>query len=474
MSEGDLNNDYLKEIQAAEENMMMSKEEIQEKMNDMLSDKIDEEYKKVEAEFKINQDKRDLNNDYLDKLNIAEQKIKEEAEKKLQKIMNDTVLNNIDKEYKKVEAEFKGNQKEEPSQDTKEEKEEELLEETEKEKEEEPVEETEEEKKEKAITIRVPTNPLQGLETDSKGRLKMKVDSNIYVEELEEEPPVEIDLCDLDRPIKGQRKCCISFASPPITNIEKRENFIMNEYLKLFLSQYTEIVLKHVSADFELNKDDVLEKYGFMKRVTDSLENFSDKKWKETKESHEQIITNNFFTANINDMLVMYNQFRRDNMAELRQSLEEKYPRECFEYAVKIRGNYSTSAKANRRSDDLMKKDKHNKIYVADVGAWLPVCPPDSCIGRQKTIDKQLNKLMWSHRKNILYADRFFKERINEQVEDKIRKTLHTSVPPDPLATADDVENDTSPGGLMSKLSKQQNINRKNKRRVRKRRGKRN
>lgn len=368
----------------------------------------------------------------MDKVKVAEQKIKEETEKKRQEIMNN------------VETE------------------------------EEAVEETKEEKKEKAVIIRVPTDPLQGLETDNKGRLKMRVDSDIYVEELAEAPPVEIDLCDLDRPIKGQKKCCISFASPPLTNIEKRENFIMNEYLKLFLSQYTEIVLKRVSADFELSKEDVLEKYGFMKKITDCPKNFTDQKWKKTKEDHEQRITNNFFNASINDMLVMYNRFRTDNMAELRESLEELYPRECFEYAVKVRGSYGTSAKANRRSNELMKKDKHNKIYVADVGAWLPVCPPDSCIGRQKTIDKELNKLMWSHRKNILYADRFFKERINEQVEDKIRKTLHTSVPPDPMATADNLEEDTTPGGLMAQLSDQQEINRTGRGRVRKRAQKRN
>jgi hypothetical protein len=183
---------------------------------------------------------------------------------------------------------------------------------------------------------------------------------------------------------------------------------------------------------------------------------------------HNQHITNNFFSADINDMLVMYNQFRTDNMSELREELERLYPNECFEAAVKIRGNFSTSAKANRRADELMKKDKHAKIYVADVGAWLPICPPDNMIGRQKTIDKQLNKLIWSHRKNIMYADRFFKERINEQVEDKIRKTLHASVAPDPSEVKN--EEETSASDIMNQLENGCDV-RPQRKRVRKRSG---
>jgi len=314
------------------------------------------------------------------------------------------------------------------------------------------------------VMIRVPTDPNQQLETDAKGRVKMRVNSKIYVEELSQDPP-EIDLCDLDRTVKGQKKCCISFVTPPISNMEKRESFMMSEYLKLFLSQYTEVILKRVCKDHKLETEEVLEQYGFMKTIEDTPDNFYDQKWKGTKESHEQRITNNFFSADVNDMLVMYNQFKTDNLAELREELERMYPRECFETAVKIRGSYSTSAKANRRADELMKYDKHTKIYVADVGAWLPICPPDSMIGRQKTIDKQLNKLIWSHRKNIMYANRFFKERINEQVEDKMRKTLHASVAPDPMANND--PDSTTANELMSQL---ENGNVPRNRRVRKRR----
>ena len=389
----------------------------------------------------------DFNKDCTEQIEIAEKKIKEEACRRLDKIDEKDVNNNDKIDEKDVNKNNKIDEEDVNKNDK--------------------IKENK-----KSTIIRVPTDPLQGLETDSKGRIKMKIDSDIYVEELSQDAPVEIDLCEIDRPIKGQRKCCISFASPPISNIEKRENFIMNEYLNLFLSQYTEIVLKHVSSDFKLNKDDVLEKYGFMKRVNDSLENFNDSKWKETKENHDKKITNNFFSANINDMLVMYNQYRTDNMAELREMLDNKYPRECFEYAIKIRGSYGTSAKANKRCDELMKKDKHNKIYVADVGAWLPVCPPDSLIGRQRTIDKKLNNLMWSHRKNILYADRFFRERINEQIEDKISKTLHSTVPPNPLDNT--VNEETNINELINGGLGQQEINRNNHRRVRKRKGKRN
>lgn len=245
---------------------------------------------------------------------------------------------------------------------------------------------------------------------------------------------------------------------------------MMTEYLKLFLSQYTEVVLKNVCKNYKLNTEEVLEKYGFMKTVDDTPENFFDKKWSKTKKSHEEKITNNFFSADIADMLVMYNQFKIDNMSELREELERLYPHQCFESAVKIRGSYSTSAKANKRADELMKYDKHNKIYVADVGAWLPICPPDNMIGRQKTIDKQLNKLIWSHRKNIMYADRFFKERINEQVEDKIRKTLHASVAPDPLEVSNNHEDTRSASEIMSKLENDSINTVKNHNRVRKRR----
>jgi len=253
--------------------------------------------------------------------------------------------------------------------------------------------------------------------------------SREYVEDLEEDgpDPKELDLCEMDRPIRGQKYCCLSFVEPQFNSLEKKENFMTTEFLSLFLADYTKSVVETVANDSGQNAQKLLQKYNLIKQIDDTPVNFTDDKWKDTKELHESKIENHFFQGDVYDMLLKYKRFKEENVKELKQSMKKKFPDECFERGIKFRGAFSTYTKGRKFAGQLFKKDKSVNIFVVQSGAWVPFNPPQEVVGKQVTIDKQLNKLNWGYRKNQIYAEQFFKERKEEMIKDRVRRKTSIS-----------------------------------------------
>lgn len=267
------------------------------------------------------------------------------------------------------------------------------------------------------------------LKREGKGGVKVRkkfVSSKEYYEDIEEEAPAELDLLDLDRPIRGQKFCCMSFAEPKFQSLEKKETFFMTEFLKKFLVDYTKNVITKIADDKGLDAQELIEEYDLEKKVDDDKDNFTDDKWKETKEiNNKNDPLNNFFKPELVEMLVKYNKYRNNNHKDNMKLLKKRFPNETFRSAVKFRGAFPTRQKAQKYADALFKKDKVVNIFVMQAGAWVPFNPGEDEIKNSKTTEKKLNNLLWQYRKNQVYAEHFFNERKEELIKEKARKNIN-------------------------------------------------
>lgn len=251
-----------------------------------------------------------------------------------------------------------------------------------------------------------------------------RVPSQNYVEDLEEDgpDPQELDLADLDKPIRGQKFSCISYVEPQFETLEKREAYTATHFLQAFLKSYTRKVVSTMAQDYNIDVNEALIKYDLNEKIEDDAENFKDENWKKTKAKHENRVDNHFFKADVYDMLVKYHRYKDYNVVEIKKALKEEYPDECFDRALKVRGVFSTYTKARKFAAELFKKDKTVNIFVIQTGAWVPFNPPQELIDKQVTIDKQLNKLLWGYNKNKIYAEHFYNERREEMIKDRARR----------------------------------------------------
>lgn len=249
------------------------------------------------------------------------------------------------------------------------------------------------------------------------------ITSQDLVEQLEEHAPPELDLCDVDRPIKNQQWICISFVEPQFEIMEKRENHCMHSFLQRYLFEYTQDVVKTMANDYGIDEKDALRRYNLIPDPNLDPSQFADQKeWEKMKETQYDQETNNLFSQNIYDTLVAYRRYKEDNVVELRDSLKKEYPDECFDRALKFRGAFSSQTKAKKHATELYKRDKLANIFVVQGFHWVPFNPPQELIRTQKTQDRQLNKLLWGYKKNQVFAERFFEERKEEMLKDKVRK----------------------------------------------------
>ena len=251
--------------------------------------------------------------------------------------------------------------------------------------------------------------------------------SKEYFESLEENAPENLDLLDVDKVMKSQKFCVLSFAEPKFSTLEKYESLVNKEFLKKYLCDYTKRILATVSADYNIDENEILEKYGLDEKIDDNKENFTDEKWEITK-NKEDAIENHFFKADVYDMLVKYNRFKENNKIELDKHATEFFGEESFASCIKFKGAFGTLKKANKFVNDEFKKDKIASIYVAQSGAWVKFNPDSREIEKQKTTEKKMNNLMWQYRKNQVYAEKFYKERKDEMIKNRVARKIEETM----------------------------------------------
>ena len=199
-----------------------------------------------------------------------------------------------------------------------------------------------------------------------------------------------VDLLEEDKPISGQKFCCVSFISPE--NILKQKNhFFFEEFLKHYdfsksVQKFTQF-LNFLSFKYSFDFDNVM------------------KDFQEYMKSEKETFSNN----SIRDE---YKNFLDANEDRLEKEFNIAHDFQTSVRGFKNRGNYSTQEEAELRAKLLREVDPNHDIYVGPVGMWMPWEPEAYKTGRVEYLEDELNQLMSEKNKNEEQAKQEFEKRV--------------------------------------------------------------
>jgi len=204
-----------------------------------------------------------------------------------------------------------------------------------------------------------------------------------------------IDLLDEDKPIGGQKFCCISFISPE--NIIKQKNlFLFQEFLKKF--DFTKSMEK-----FEQFLQFIIFKYNLdQQSIMDDLKAFI---------AEEK---NNLLRTTIEDE---FKNFLDANEEPLEKMFNEQHNFQTNTRGVKVRGSFESQQEAEMRCKMLREIDPSHDIFVGPVGMWMPWDPDAYKTGKVEHLNDELNKLMHGKVENEKNAKVEFEKRVREAKE---------------------------------------------------------
>jgi len=215
--------------------------------------------------------------------------------------------------------------------------------------------------------------------------------------ETGESNPHYVDLLDEDKPLAGQKFCCVSFASPDKILLRKNE-FMFREFLKQWdMNKSMEkfhSFLNFVSYKYECDFDGIMSDLADFVRDEKSELEASDVsgEFKGFLEKHEERLTQEFDSQNA---------FQTSTRG------------------VKFRGAFSTQQEAELRAKVLRDWEQSamggsHDIFVGPVGMWMPWDPEPYRTGRVEHLEEELNQLMHEKQKNEEKAKAEFDSRIND------------------------------------------------------------
>lgn len=217
-----------------------------------------------------------------------------------------------------------------------------------------------------------------------------------------------VDLLDEDKPIAGQKFCCVSFVSPEHI-IKQREHFFMEEFIKGWdftksMEKFTQF-LNFISYKYNIN----------FENITDDLKSFV----KEEKE-----------TLSKNNLLDDYKNFMDAREDELEKVFNDLNNFQTSTRGLKVRGCFPTQQEAEMRCKLLRELDPHHDVYVGPVGLWIPFHPEAYKTGRVEYLEDELNQIMSEKKKNEEKAKEEFDKRVKEAkakaIEDNKQKALES------------------------------------------------
>jgi hypothetical protein len=244
------------------------------------------------------------------------------------------------------------------------------------------------------------------LSTFSKDSRQRGVDYKVNLDGSEN--PKYVDLLDEDKPIAGQKYCCVSFVSPEQI-IKQRELFFMDEFLKNWdftksMEKFTQF-LNFVSYKYNLVFDD----------LTADLKNF---------------VEEERATLTSATLLDDYKNFLDKNEERLEKAFNDAAEFQTSVRGLKVRGCFPTQQEAELRCKLLRELDPNHDVYVGPVGMWMPFHPEAYKTGRVEYLEDELNQLMHEKKKNEENAKEEFDKRVKEAkmkaIEDNKRKALES------------------------------------------------
>ena len=209
-----------------------------------------------------------------------------------------------------------------------------------------------------------------------------------------------VDLLEEDKPISGQKFCCVSMISPE--NILKQKNhFFFEEFLKHY--EFTKSVQKFTQfLNFLSYKYDI--------KFDTLMGDFNDY----MKSEKDDLVMDNISNE--------YKNFMDANEERLEDEFNKEHQFQTSVRGFKNRGNYSTQEEAELRAKLLREVDPNHDIYVGPVGMWMPWEPEAYKTGRVEYLEDELNQLMSEKNKNEANAKKEFEKRVLESKRTAIEK----------------------------------------------------
>lgn len=211
-----------------------------------------------------------------------------------------------------------------------------------------------------------------------------------------------VDLLDEDKPIAGQKFCCLSFICPEDI-IDQKNMFLMREFLK-------GRDLSKAIDKFQPFLHYISHKYNFdFDTMIDEFKNF-------IKEERDDI----------NDGTIMddYKNFLDLREDDLGKQFDEMNRFQTSTRGLKVRGVFETQQEAEMKCKSLRETDPNHDILVGPVGIWLPVNPTAYKLNRVEYLNDELNTLMHEKFKNKQHADTEFEKRVKEAKEEAIKENM--------------------------------------------------
>ena len=154
-----------------------------------------------------------------------------------------------------------------------------------------------------------------------------------------------IDLLDEDKPIAGQKYCCISFLSHDKI-IKKKEMFLFEEFLKKwdFLKSMEKFhqFMNFISFKYNLYFD----------TITEDMKSFVNEE------------KDNLLKTTIEDE---YKNFMDENEEKLENEFNVKHNFQTNVRGIKVRGSYNTQEEAEMHCKILRESDPNHDVYVGPV-----------------------------------------------------------------------------------------------------------
>ena len=201
-------------------------------------------------------------------------------------------------------------------------------------------------------------------------------------------PVTEKDFLTNDPPIRGQAFACISTICPE-NILASKDAFYLSEYIS------------KISADLVVMFDVLKQKYP------------DDKDW------IQNVIDLNPQLFDEPSMQEDFKTFRNLNYANIEDEFHKANDFQTSIRGLKIRGSYSSLDEARARAVKLHKDDPKHNVWVAEIGAWIPLADNPDVIKAQEYSETQLNTLMKKYHENNEQKDAFFQERKRVMNDDK-------------------------------------------------------
>ena len=212
------------------------------------------------------------------------------------------------------------------------------------------------------------------------------------------ENPKYVDLLEEDRPISGQKFCCISFISPEKI-IKERQQYFFEQYVKQWdmaksLDKFNQF-MHFLSVKYSLKFDN----------LSTDLQDFC----KEEK--------GKLFLTNMTDE---FKSFLDKNEEQLEEEFNKNHNFQTSVRGIKVRGCYPSQGEAEMRCKLLREGDPNHDVFVGPVGTWMPFHPEAYKTGRVEYMEEALNELMNEKGKNEQSAKSEFEKYVRDNKEQAI------------------------------------------------------